>query len=77
MARGQVIVFGTDGIWEAHSPQQEMFGKARVHEVIRRHCQATAATIRDQLFEAVAAFMEKRRFNSKWCIRRSCGKGLC
>ena len=58
---GQIIVIGTDGIWEAHNPQGEMFGKARVHEVIRRHCQATAATIRDQLFEAVAAFSAGRQ----------------
>lgn len=58
---GQIIVIATDGIWEAHNPQREMFGKARVHEVIRRHCQATAATIRDQLFEAVAAFSEERQ----------------
>ncbi|MDJ0668259.1 MAG: SpoIIE family protein phosphatase [Desulfobacterales bacterium] len=58
---GQIIVIATDGIWEAHNPQQEMFGKARVHEVIRRHCRATAATIRDQLFEAVAAFSAERQ----------------
>ena len=58
---GQIIVIATDGIWEAHNPQREMFGKARVHEVIRRYCQASAATIRDQLFDAVAAFSEGRQ----------------
>ncbi|MBL0713495.1 MAG: SpoIIE family protein phosphatase [Desulfosarcina sp.] len=58
---GQIIVIGTDGIWEAHNPQQEMFGKARVHAVIRQHCHETATVIRDQLFEAVATFSEGRQ----------------
>jgi sigma-B regulation protein RsbU (phosphoserine phosphatase) len=57
-ASGQVIVLATDGIWEAHNADQEMFGKERVYEVIRQYGRATAATIRDRLFEAVAAFSD-------------------
>ncbi len=55
---GQIIVLATDGIWEAHNAQQEMFGKERLQEVIRQHCRAPAVTIRDQLFAAVAAFTD-------------------
>ena len=48
----------TDGIWEAHNADQEMFGKDRVNAVIREYSHAAAATIRDQLFKAVTDFTE-------------------
>jgi sigma-B regulation protein RsbU (phosphoserine phosphatase) len=32
---GQIIIMGTDGIWEAQNPQGEMFGKERFKEIIR------------------------------------------
>jgi sigma-B regulation protein RsbU (phosphoserine phosphatase) len=59
--RGQIIVLATDGIWEAHNPDQQMFGKDRMQAVIRKHHQASAATIRDALFSAVGAFSEGRQ----------------
>ncbi len=55
---GQIIVMATDGIWEAHNADQEMFGKDRVNAVIREYSHAAAATIRDQLFKAVTDFTE-------------------
>jgi sigma-B regulation protein RsbU (phosphoserine phosphatase) len=60
-ASGQVIVLATDGIWEAHNADQEMFGKERVYGVIRQYGRTSAATIRDRLFEAVAAFSNGRQ----------------
>ena len=51
----------TDGIWEAHNAGQEMFGKDRVHAIIRQYSQASATTIRDQLFKAVADFSEGKQ----------------
>ncbi len=57
-ASGQIIVMATDGIWEAHNADQEMFGKDRVNAVIREYSHAAAATIRDQLFKAVTDFTE-------------------
>jgi sigma-B regulation protein RsbU (phosphoserine phosphatase) len=38
----QVIVIAIDGIWEARYPEGEMFGKDRLHEIIRQHASATA-----------------------------------
>jgi sigma-B regulation protein RsbU (phosphoserine phosphatase) len=35
-SRGQVIVIGTDGIWETENDQGQMFGKERLRESIRR-----------------------------------------
>lgn len=39
---GQIIVIGTDGIWEARNPDGEMFGKARLKELIRRYAGSSA-----------------------------------
>jgi sigma-B regulation protein RsbU (phosphoserine phosphatase) len=49
IAAGQVIVIGTDGIWEACNRRSEMFGKRRFQEVIRR----TAEAAPQELLEAV------------------------
>jgi len=53
---GQVIVIGTDGIWEAFNPQREMFGKNRLCQVIRENHQRNANDILDAVFQAVDAF---------------------
>jgi len=33
----QIVLIGTDGIWEAENPQGERFGKERLREIIRQH----------------------------------------
>jgi len=53
---GQVIVIGTDGIWETFNSQREMFGKERLCQVIREHHHREAHAIRDAVFSAVNAF---------------------
>jgi sigma-B regulation protein RsbU (phosphoserine phosphatase) len=55
-APGQVIVIGTDGIWEAHNPRREMFGKERLRDVIRAHHHRGANAVRDAVFKAVSDF---------------------
>ncbi|MHC1711479.1 MAG: SpoIIE family protein phosphatase [Solidesulfovibrio sp.] len=45
LAPGQVLVIGTDGIWEARCPEGEMYGKDRFRDVMRRHASDTAETI--------------------------------
>jgi sigma-B regulation protein RsbU (phosphoserine phosphatase) len=61
LARGQIIVLGTDGIWEGCSPEGEMFGKQRLKAVIRRHAGADAQTILAAVFAAHAAFTRGAR----------------
>ncbi len=34
---GQIVFIGTDGIWETIDAQGRMFGKQRVHDILRRH----------------------------------------
>jgi sigma-B regulation protein RsbU (phosphoserine phosphatase) len=53
---GQIIVIGTDGIWEAHNPIREMFGKERLRKVIRAHRHLSADAVRDAIFKAVSDF---------------------
>ncbi|MFH1913553.1 MAG: SpoIIE family protein phosphatase [Pseudomonadota bacterium] len=53
---GQVIVIGTDGIWEMQSPDGEMFGKERMKEVVRAHHEASSAAIIRALVEALGEF---------------------
>jgi sigma-B regulation protein RsbU (phosphoserine phosphatase) len=53
---GQVIVVGTDGIWEAHDPQKRMFGKQRLRETIRAAAHGSAREISNAITDAVARF---------------------
>ncbi len=41
-ALGRILVIGTDGIWEARNPDGEMFGKARLKELIRQYAGSPA-----------------------------------
>lgn len=56
MTVGQILLVGTDGIWEAVNERGEMFGKERFKAVIRRHRQATAVEIADGVVAALKAF---------------------
>ncbi len=42
---GQALIIGTDGIWETHNPEGEMFGKDRLKDIIRSHAESSAAEI--------------------------------
>lgn len=53
---GQVILLGTDGIWEARNPDGDMFGKDAVYEIIRQNADLTAAAILDRLIVELTEF---------------------
>jgi sigma-B regulation protein RsbU (phosphoserine phosphatase) len=50
---GQIIMMGTDGIWETQSPQGEMFGKKRFKEIIRNNASRPAKDIIQAVIEEV------------------------
>jgi sigma-B regulation protein RsbU (phosphoserine phosphatase) len=52
----QIIVIGTDGIWEACNSRSEMFGKRRFQEVIRRTAEAAPQEIMEGVVREVKAF---------------------
>jgi sigma-B regulation protein RsbU (phosphoserine phosphatase) len=53
---GQIIMMGTDGIWEAQSPQGEMFGKERFKDIIRDNGARSAKDIMQAVIKAVDRF---------------------
>lgn len=55
---GQLIIVGTDGIWEGHNKAGEMLGKARVQDVIRRDSALTAREILDHIFQEQRSFTQ-------------------
>ena len=57
---GQVVVIGTDGIWEGRDPDDEFFGKDRLREVIRRKAASSAADISDAITDALREFARGR-----------------
>ena len=58
ISKGQIIVLGTDGIWEAHNRKREMFGKARVYDIIRQNADLSAKEIVDEVIAALTHFLK-------------------
>lgn len=56
LTTGQVIVLGTDGIWEARNPRGEFYGKERLRAVIRAHAGEPAQAISAAITAALSAF---------------------
>jgi sigma-B regulation protein RsbU (phosphoserine phosphatase) len=50
----QIVLIGTDGIWESENPQGEGFGKKRLREIIRKHKHQTSQEIVHAVTEALA-----------------------
>lgn len=51
---GQVVVIGTDGIWEARDEAGAMFGKERLKDVIRAHAKGSAQDLLDAILQAAS-----------------------
>ena len=54
LSPGQIMVIGTDGVWEAANSQGEMFGKERLKAILQEHHERSA----EQITEAVTAGLE-------------------
>lgn len=53
---GNIIIIGTDGVWEASDQQGEMFGKDRLQDLVRTHAGQKADRILEAVISAVDAF---------------------
>ena len=60
LKQGQVIILGSDGLWEARNPKGEMFGKEPVHQIIRQFPAATAREILTTCFNHFNVFLGDR-----------------
>jgi serine phosphatase RsbU (regulator of sigma subunit)/anti-sigma regulatory factor (Ser/Thr protein kinase) len=50
---GEIVLFSSDGIAEAHNPDGEMFGCPRIIDVVEKH---TTADLRDEVLDALHGF---------------------
>lgn len=55
LTKGQILVIGTDGIWEQANEQGRMFGKDRLREALRSNAHRTSREIAAAIVEAVHA----------------------
>jgi len=60
--KDQIILIGTDGIWEASNPDGEMFGKNRVQRLIRQNASASAKDIMQVIFNDLNRFRAGKKF---------------
>ncbi len=56
ISKNQILVIGTDGIWESETTEGERFGKKRFQEIIRANAHGTAQAITDAVIDAVRRF---------------------
>jgi sigma-B regulation protein RsbU (phosphoserine phosphatase) len=53
---GQVIIIGTDGIWEARGPDGKMFGKDRLYKILRQKSAFGAEEILNEIMSTLKDF---------------------
>ncbi len=58
---GQIVLIGTDGIWEMHNEEGALFGKNRLKEIIRTNAYKTAKGIVGSIFDALTKFRGSRK----------------
>jgi sigma-B regulation protein RsbU (phosphoserine phosphatase) len=56
---GQILIMGTDGIWEARNSRGELFGKDRLQQVVHANSRESARTILLSVLDAVEEFRGK------------------
>jgi sigma-B regulation protein RsbU (phosphoserine phosphatase) len=56
--RGQIMLIGTDGIWETANNADEQFGKERVKELIRQNQKSSAQDILHAVTDRLATFRQ-------------------
>ncbi len=53
---GSVLIIGTDGIHETRNEQGQMYGRQRLHSIVRSTCAASAEAIQQSIFDSVYEF---------------------
>ncbi len=58
LANGQIIVLGTDGVWEARNPMGKMFGKEPIYTIIKENANLDAKSIQQSIIQALLKFQD-------------------
>lgn len=58
---GQVILLGTDGLWETHNNQNEMFGKDNLKKIIQDNADKPAINIVDNIVDEIDTFRSSKK----------------
>jgi sigma-B regulation protein RsbU (phosphoserine phosphatase) len=61
LSQGQVILIGTDGLWETQNESGEMFGKKRLKALIKQNAHLTSAEMITSIIEGLQAFRKSIR----------------
>jgi len=59
--KGQIILLGTDGVWEAGNPLGEMFGKKRIYDILRENARLGAGEILERILNQLTDFRQDVR----------------
>jgi sigma-B regulation protein RsbU (phosphoserine phosphatase) len=59
---GQIVVLGTDGIWEARDEAGEMFGKETLSRLVKENCRQSAGEILESIVVALENYRKKGSF---------------
>jgi sigma-B regulation protein RsbU (phosphoserine phosphatase) len=60
LKKNQIIILGTDGIWEARNLRGKMFGKEPIYRAIRQNSGLSAKEILTGIFNTLNRFLEDR-----------------
>lgn len=61
LSSGQILVIGTDGIWEARNQIGEMFGRERLKDLIRKNAAYSSDGISASIIDAIKTFQGSAR----------------
>ena len=61
LSSGQILVIGTDGIWEARNQIGEMFGRERLKDLIRKNAADSSDGISASIIDAIKTFQGSAR----------------
>jgi len=56
LVAGQILVLGTDGIWEAKNSKGEMFGKEAVRRIVGEQAHSSAVKIQEAILGSLGSF---------------------
>lgn len=58
LKEGQIVILGTDGIWETHNPEGEMFGKEALYRIIRENADVEAQRLLEIIIDSLDHFRQ-------------------